>query len=235
MLSAREGDLTNSTMRAIREPGRRGRWVLVALQVLTVATLGAAPSWASERQGEPEGISLAELLKGGSVESHNGSLVFSEFDIELDGFAPGDLELYRVAPTFDGFKVLTPFWSSGRQPKSLDLEYRVAGSAGQRIVGAELSFWSTARGIHADSSARMEFMERDLSVFMKLRDRGRDKHWTNFDPVGGFSVQEEIRAFGGRRGSARVKKVTHRFKTVPEPSTLLLGALGLLSLARRNR
>lgn len=71
------------------------------------------------------GLSLADLVAGGSFESENHDLLFSGFESETSGTARSDLDCYRVIPLEDGFRILMLMTAFHGSEAELDLSYDV--------------------------------------------------------------------------------------------------------------
>jgi len=59
--------------------------------------------------------------------------------------------------------------------------------------------------------------------------------WIFFDVVGGVGDQLSIRSYGGSSGAATLGAISFDSAPVPEPASLVLIALGLLSVSRFRR
>jgi len=205
------------------------------------------PSW--HHKPNLPGISLARLVEGGgSFSSRNGEVIFGDFQADTLGIAPEKLDLYRVVPIADGFRLLTPLFALFGKNAALDLSYTVDAADGLLIESASISLQSAA--IFGKAFASMSLFDgRDLLAELEVGQRGfHHRHGKNgknkkrdevvlSEAIAGFSVEELI---GLKTGLfAATRSVHHRFGTtvVPEPGTALLMGLGLagLSIAGRRR
>ncbi len=204
------------------------------------------PSW--RPPVDLPGISLGRLVAGGgSFTSRNGEVIFSDFDANVRGIGIRNLDLYRVIPISDGFKLWTPLVSALGKNSGLELTYSVDAADGLLLDSASLSLQSAA--IFGKTFASMDLFDGDdliaeldvsgRGLFGKGRYHGRHggggksnrRDEVTFEAIAGLTVDEVIGLKTGLLAATR--KVTHRFGTqvIPEPGTALLMGLGLAGLA----
>jgi hypothetical protein len=123
------------------------------------------------------GISLQDLVDGETFESENGQLAFSGFDADTSGIAIDDLDLYRVIPTDDGFKIFAPLLSWFGKDAQLDLTYDVDAADGKQVAGMSVSFFGAAFGPNASAGVMATVLsgEDELATLMAGTDGGFDK------------------------------------------------------------
>ncbi|MGH0035203.1 MAG: PEP-CTERM sorting domain-containing protein [Myxococcota bacterium] len=107
------------------------------------------------------GISLQDLVDGETFESDNGELVFSDFEADTSGVAPGNLDLYRVFPTEDGFKIFSPLFAWPGHDAQLDLSYDVEGLGGKQVAGMAIDFHGLALGRDAEAGVMATVLSGD--------------------------------------------------------------------------
>jgi hypothetical protein len=86
------------------------------------------------------GVSLADLVDGDELASNNGKITFSNWEADVSGIAPRDLQYYRVIPLGGGFRLVAPLTTFLSKSAELDLSYTVSGSDGQTIDRTSIAF-----------------------------------------------------------------------------------------------
>jgi hypothetical protein len=188
------------------------------------------------------GISLADLVEGEEFESRDGKLVFGDFEAEIEGHALRNLDLCRVFPTADGFKLFSPLMVILGADAKLTLDYKVATTEEELVISsASLSFLGFALG-DAEAWVEESLLEADgdplgaLAVFRTgFFNRGQSRDHLDLDnPLGEIYLDEIIGVRAGGKhcvgGFAKALVTDHSFEVVPEPTTALLLAVGLVGL-----
>lgn len=179
-------------------------------------------------------LSLLDLVEGRTLSAGNG-VRYENFAVTVKGKLTRDLERYEVVATGTGFAV------TGNE---------VAAGGGRKAGTGSLQITFDASTYHADGLVGSLFgvlpgqvTAKRLSVRTTLLDGGKklDKLTARLGggldevELGGpaaLQVRERIRLSGGFGGAS----VAGGFRAVPEPSTLVLVALGLAAgAALRDR
>jgi hypothetical protein len=88
------------------------------------------------------GISLADLVSGEieDVDSKNGKLTFSNWNVDISGVATKNLHLYRILPLGGGFRLIAPLSSHVGFSSEMNLKYTVSGNDGLSVTDTSLAF-----------------------------------------------------------------------------------------------
>lgn len=194
---------------------------------------------------------LDDLVNDGqTIGSKNGKLLFGNFQVEITGGST-DLSDYRVKKLKRGFKVYGK--KTGSQDELLDirLTYDVDTVSSQRSIksaGLSSKRWTK----YDESSVVFEaFSDDGSSILSESRShegsKMKDNQYWAFNPrTGSMSIEETISISKVNKG--KKWNLKHSFETtkhapiapVPEPSTALLLAMGMVGVAthaqkKRNR
>jgi len=145
------------------------------------------------------GISLQDLVDGATFDSGNGELTFSGFTAEVSGVASDNLDLYRVIPTDDGFKIFSPLGSWFGKDAALNLGYDVDAADGKEIVGMSMSFLGIAFGNGAAGAMATVFAGDEELGMLAVGDRsdnGHSHHHGHKPWLGGFGPHGKRGPFG---------------------------------------
>jgi len=193
---------------------------------LLAGSVGSVPAGA---------LSLADLAEGGRIVAANG-VVYENFEVQIKGKLTRNLESYEVFATGQGFAITGDEVTAGRGRKA---------GRGTIKLGFDVST-DHADGLQAGAFGVLPGMisARSLSVKGTLFDGNKKLGklkgglGEGFDEMalGGLSalhVKERIKLGGGFGGAS----IAGGFTAVPEPSSLVLVALGLSvgAALRRSR
>lgn len=187
---------------------------------------------------EGKAVSLEDLLVAGAkLESGNG-VTYSEFEVKTKGKGLSkDLSEYYVVPTFDGF-LLTGDFSETKKGGKLKLEYTVSGPAALEIEGAALAV-DPGTGTQGKLSAKEKLhgsKKIDLLKVALKKDVTRASDAGAFGARSYLHVTEKIKIKGDYFRDGSDSSVDRSFiATVPEPTTVLMLAVGLAGLAVAGR
>ncbi|MFQ5417046.1 MAG: PEP-CTERM sorting domain-containing protein [Myxococcota bacterium] len=189
------------------------------------------------------GISLAELIDGGSFTSKHDRLRFSDF--EADGEDPDDLGHFRLIPIKNGFKFSSHDDDfEGDDPNRVVLHYSVEASAEFAVGKIQLDYRGDANA-EVSMAVSNDAMVNAANLFVD-RDHREDK--AGLDPHLLRLWVDEAFELRGDHHSHEGIEAKHRFLAggdhdhdddidpVPEPGTaaLLAGGLVFMSMTRRR-
>jgi hypothetical protein len=180
-------------------------------------------------------IPLGDLLAGGSFQSDNGQLLFSDFEADFTGDMPDTVDDYFVITRDSGFRIVGPFTDS--ELGMMDLNYTVAAPANIADAYLGVSYNLAQAGLWVQETfSDIETEEDLLDVEGKLAVLLAGA----VDDSLGFDDLEDLVGFLEGSDLMRVNKkimvvpdgVDQDF-FIPEPATAVL-ALGGVALLRRR-
>ena len=169
------------------------------------------------------GIALGDLVdQAESFTSDNGTLTFGNFRAAVTGPVPHDLDLYRVIPLEDGFRLLTPLFGMMGSDAKLNLSYGVEATDGLVVESVSLSFLGGA--LHGETRTAMNVRDSngETLAYLSVWDRGRfDSAWSNDlfgrrDDRGAPDVDERWNERGKRGRYARYRDDETLLRAVDE-------------------
>ncbi len=201
--------------------------------------------------GSALAVPLSVLVAGGSIDSADGTLTFSNFDAIVTGALSDDLSNYEVTALTTGFRLTGAFLVADGNIGDMVLSFTATADAGLQITNARLFFNGSFNGgdgvppglgagvtetIFAGGSGDPI---ANLSVaassqgFEKLVDtEALNPAQESIDVLKDIALS----SFAGGDGSVtHISIVDQTFTVTPEPGTLLLGAMGLVGLADLGR
>lgn len=204
------------------------------LRSMSVAALGGALLVAASAQSAT--FTLADLVAGGTFTSDDGKLTFSDFEVTKIKKLSGNLSLYTITTTLDGFTLSSPeLTATAGGLRKLNFGYTVTAST--PILQAGLDVTGTA------ATGRFK-VEKDIDdplsdegtflVALKTQNREELSDSDQFSTGAlSFAVEEQVRI----KKQSEISSITNSFQLVPEPGTLLLlgtGIAGLFAIGRKR-
>lgn len=206
---------------------------LLAVGLLVGSQASAGPSY-----------SLSSLLGGGTVNSENGKLVFSDFVYTPFLNAPSATDII-VKSLNTGIAFGSPVFTL-TAPVNFNIQYKVSG-VGVLIDGVTMQ--STGSGTGTGSASAFKIVENDLNIGLANLTNAFGASTTigtssaSFDPNAALLIRDGFNALPGEQGSAGLTDVSQTFNTVdtltaiPSPTAALAGValLGLVGMRRRRQ
>lgn len=161
--------------------------------------------------------SYASTNTGGAVTNPTGE--GSNESFATDGWAIGEYFQFS-APTlgYTGISLRFDQRSSGTGPRTFDVYYSTNGSSFERFSSYTVGGSSFSE--HTVNLASISGLDNQSNIYFRMV-------LTSNEGASGGTVQ------GG--GTSRIDNVTIRaLSTVPEPSSMLLGAIGVMMLLKRR-
>ncbi len=190
-------------------------------------------------------VSLATLIAGGAVAS--GGLLFSDFEVQINGDLSTNLANYDVAFDGDGFRLTGPLSGADGEVGDLFLAYNVTAAGSENVVGATLLANNVASGAGAQASVDVVLTEAgsSLAVLSTFDTGGLPGDAVvlaaeTFGPSMGFRATTTVLIDSSLvgpdlGGSARISAIEQQYVLTPEADTAALLAIGLAGLAAAGR
>jgi len=181
-------------------------------------------------------LGLDVLEGGGTLDSGNGQLSFSDFSVVRSGSIAADLSLFEVEALSDGLAIHGPIDATGGQAGDLFVQFKVTSL--QPLEQAALSIQGSASGDDALASVTESIGELgDAQLFAYTTSGGQKLSDTLAISSGKtLSVAKDIVVDGGASGEAHITRIEQHFggAQAPEARTALLLGLALLGLGARR-
>jgi hypothetical protein len=220
----------------------RGFRIFSVARVLGIAMLSFAALTT-----QASGISLSTLVGGGPVPS--GGLVFSNFEIQINGDLSTDLSSYDIAFSGSGLRLTGPLSGADGETGSVFLAYTVTATGSNDVSGASMLASNVASGPGAQAAVDAVLTDNGSSMTLAVLstfDTGGVPGDAVTAASGSFAPSTDLRVAstilidsaivgGGFGGSARITAVEQQFVVTPEAETAALLTLGLLGLATAGR
>jgi hypothetical protein len=203
-----------------------GRGVGVLAAALVAGGIGALPA---------RGLSLADLAEGGRIVAANG-VAYENFEIQIKGKLTRNLESYEVFATGQGFAITGDAVSAGRGRKAgrgtIQLSFDVSTNQAEGLQSGAFGVLPGMISVRA-LSVKSTLFDGNKKLGKLKGGLGDGFDELELDGLSALHVRERIKLGGGFGGAS----VAGGFTAVPEPSTLVLVALGLAGGAalRRSR
>lgn len=206
--------------------------------------VGAALALLLSVGSSAKALSLADAVAGGTLNSSDGSLVFSDFEVTITGDLSDDPANYELVPLESGFRLAGPIGVADGELGDLLLSFTVETTGSLVIDGASLFSNVRAFGEGSLASVAEDLGGIDLGVqdpLLVLATGGGGfvpGASVSFAPVSSISITKDVLVKSSQPGHiAAISLVDQTFSVIPEPATLALvglGSVGLLLVGRRR-
>lgn len=182
-------------------------------------------------------LGLDVLASGGTLDSGNGLLTFSDFEVVASGSVSSNLALYDVESLADGLAISGSIDAAGGTIGDLFIQFTVRSRA--PLARLELTLDAEASGEGSSASVTETLEEREdalLFVFKTGDEFERLSQSLRLRGATELRVSKDILVDSSENGTARVIRIEQHFSEAPEAAAPLLFGLALLGgAALRSR
>jgi hypothetical protein len=178
------------------------------------------------------GLGLDVLVGGSSLDSGDGQLTFSAFEVVTTGSVPDDLSLFDVEPLADGLAITGPMSAAGGEIGDFFLQFTVSSRRPLRELQLAIEGEASGDGSSASVTETIDELE-DAQLFAFVTGDGGERLSDSLaiEESTQLRLSKDVLVDAAPDGSARILRIEQRFPQAPEPAGLMSLGSALLGIA----